>query len=202
MLQAQPMPQAYPVPLRPHGGWRLAELAGVITELSSHGASATLTMAMRLAHEAQLASEPVAWVTVHERCFYPPDAEANGLDLSCLAIVRVPNPHDLGKAADTLVRSGGFGLIVLDLGSEARLTDRQLTRLAGLARKHQTAIVCLTAKPDDGSTLGSLVSLRAQVRRSRQRPGVFRCELVALKEKRRAPGWRHTEVCRGPAGLR
>ena len=23
-------------------------------------------------------------------------AEANGLDLSCLAIVRVPNPHDLG----------------------------------------------------------------------------------------------------------
>jgi hypothetical protein len=27
------------------------------------------------------------------------------------------------------------------------------------------------------------------------------CALTAIKDKRRAPGWRYEEVCGGPAGL-
>ncbi len=183
-------------------GWCFAELAGRIVELSAHGASATLTLAMRLVWEVQRAGEPAAWVAPRRRCFYPPDAAANGVDLQALAVVRVPEPTDLAKAADYLVRSGAFGLVVLDLGHDGRLTDRQLTRLGGLTMKHGTVLLCLTAKPDAAPSLGSLVSLRGPVARVRREAGRFACELVAHKDKRRPPGWRHEEAWHGPPGLR
>lgn len=182
--------------------WRYSELTGHLTELSGEGAAATVTVAMRLVWEAQSQGEPAAWVTGRTRCFYPPDAVANGVDLEALAVVRVADAAAVFKAADYLLRSGAFGLVVLDLGAGSRPTERQLTRLLGLARKHGTAIVCLTAKADAAPSLGSLVALRSPVRRARIAPGEFSCELRALKDKRRAPGWRHQEVCRGPAGLR
>lgn len=179
--------------------WGLGALKGQISELSGSGAT---TLAMGLAWEAQRQGEPIAWITTRRHSFYPPDAEANGLDLDALAVVRLEDPHHLGKAADTLVRSGAFGLVVLDLGKGGTLPDRQLTRLLGLARKHTTALVCLNDRPADAPSLGSVVSLRLQVRHQRIGPGMFACQLLALKEKRRAPGWRHEEVVRGPAGLR
>lgn len=182
--------------------WRLPELAGRIVELSAHGASATLTLAMRLVWEAQREGEPAAWVAPRRRGFHPADAEANGVDLEALAVVRVPEPQDLAKAADYLVRSGAFGVVVLDLADEAKLTDRQLTRLGGLAMKHGTVLLCLTAKPDAAPSLGSLVSLRGPVTRERRGPGRFAATLLARKDKRRAPGWRHEEVWHGPPGLR
>ena len=182
--------------------WAFAELAGRIVELSAHGASATLTLAMRLLWQVQREGEPAAWVTPRARCFHPADAQANGVDLEALAVVRVPEATDLAKAADYLVRSGAFGLVVVDLGAEGRLTDRQLTRLGGLAMKHGTVLLCLTAKPDAAPSLGSLVSLRGPVDRTRREPGRFAGALRARKDKRRSPGWRHEEVWHGPPGLR
>src|SRR5687768_8668318 len=180
---------------KPGDAWRFSELVGHLCELTSHGASAATTVAMRLVWEAQCQGEPVGWITGRRRCFYPPDAIANGVDLASLAVVRVPERHALGKAADMLVRSGAFGLVVIDGGAEARFSDRQLTRLLGLARKHGTAIVCLTRKPPAAGSLGGVVSLRAPVGRERLGPGRFGCTLQALKDKRRAPGWRHLEIC-------
>jgi recombination protein RecA len=159
-------------------------------------------LALRLVWEAQTLGEPGAWVTTRERCFYPPDAEANGVDLDALAVVRVPEVHEIGKAADYLVRSGAFGVVVLDLGSAERLPERQLTRLLGLARRHGTAIVCLTTKGEATPSLGGLVSVRGNVRLARLAPGEYACELVAVKDKRRPPGWRHKEVWGAPPGLR
>lgn len=182
--------------------WRFSALVGTIAELSSHGASASASVAMRLVWEAQGEGEPVAWVTERQRCFYPPDALATGVDLAGLAVVRVPEAASIARAADTLLRSGGFGLVVLDMGDLARLPDKQLTRLLGLARKHGTAILCLTRKPEAEPSLGGLVSLRATTRRERLAPGSFACEIHGLKDKRRPPGWRHQEAFRGPAGLR
>ncbi|MNL11871.1 hypothetical protein D3C87_1327230 [compost metagenome] len=182
--------------------WQFSALVGFLTELSSHGSSAATTLAMRLAWEAQCQAEPIAWVMGRGSTFYPPDALTNGLDLEALAIVRVPDPQAIGKAVDCLVRSGAFGLVVIDLYSGVGFSERQLTRLQGLARKHGTALVFLTTKPESASSLGSLISLRGQVYRKRLRPGIFACELRTLKDKRHAPGWRHMEVCHGPAGLR
>jgi recombination protein RecA len=179
--------------------WALPELAGRLVELCSHGPSATWTLAMALVLDAQRRAEPAAWLTGTGQSFFPPDAAASGVDLDALAVVRAPDPAALARAADPLLRSGAFGLVVLDLG-KAQVAAPLQSRLLGLAQKHQCAVVFLTEKPPTAPSLGPLVSLRAEVVRAHGPEG-FRCELRVVKDKRRAPGWAHVEVCRGPPGL-
>lgn len=181
--------------------WRFVELAGRLVEISGAGATAALTLAMGLVLEAQREGEPVACVTTTESAFYPPDVAERGVDLDALVVVRVPDTRAVARAAERLTRSGAFGLIVLDVGAAEIPTPLQ-ARLAGLAQKHHTALVCLTEKERKAPSLGSLVSLRVQAQRTRTSQGQFTCTLTVFKDKRRGPTWTHTEVCRGPAGLR
>ena len=181
--------------------WRLAEIAGRLTEVSGAGVTAALTLAFGLVLEAQRQGEPVAWITPAESSFYPPDAAEGGVDLDALVIVRVHETRAVARVADRLLRSGGFGLIALDLGA-APIPMPLQARLAGLAQKHHTALLCLTERERETPSLGSLVSLRVQAQRKRISQGRFECELRVLKDKRRGPTWTHTEECRGPAGLR
>ncbi len=164
------------------------------------GAPAGLTLVFGLTLEAQRQGEPVAWITPREISFYPPDAAEGGVDLDALVVVRVPDARAVPRAADRLVRSGGFGLVVLDLATAEVPTPLQ-ARLAGLVQKHHAALVCLTEKAEKAPSLGSLVSLRVHAQRKPVEEDRFACEIVALKDKRRGPTWVHTEVCRGPAGL-
>jgi len=237
-------------------------------------ASASLSLAFRLVHDAQSRGENAAWISLRKSCFFPPDAEACGIDLESFAVVRVPAAKEATFAADLLARSGAFGLIVLDLDRRSSVSMAVLSRLLGLARKHETAIVFLTEKPEDHASLGSLVAVRADAKRvrrplrahesgseqrslhahesrshaqpahadessaelrappsrserlplrsreprsesellrvhdSRSAPleprgaDRFACELRVTKDKRRAFGWSHVEVRRGPDGMR
>lgn len=208
-------------------GWSLEQVAGRLVEISGVGATAPLTLAFGLVLQAQRQNEPVAWITRDNSLFYPPDAAEGGIDLDALVIVRVPDGRAAARAADQLARSGAFGLVVLDLSaydaqaglgakpvlSNAKRADGSTrlttglpiplqTRLAGLVHKHQTALLCLTTKGDEAPSLGPLVSLRVAARRERLADDRFSCGLTVLKDKRRGPTWRHTEVCCGPAGLR
>ncbi|MGN6104831.1 MAG: recombinase A, partial [Kofleriaceae bacterium] len=127
-----------------------------------------------------------------------------GVDLSALVVVRAPHTPAAARATERLLRSGAFGLVVLDLGSLGNeLTMAHQGRLVSLAQAHDAAIVCLTAKPEAASSLGSLVSLRAEALRTRASPARegFVVTLRGLKDKRRGPGWSHTRKARGPAGL-
>ncbi len=182
--------------------WSRQELAGRLTELSGSGASACLTAALGLVIDAQRQGETVAWITSRATSFFPPDAAAGGVDLDTLPVVRVPRVEDVARAADRLVRSGAFGLVVMDLGARALVPAPLVARLVGLAERHDTALVALTEKPPQAASLGSLVTLRAVARRQPTVDGRFVVEVNALKDKRRAPGWTHTETCHGPAGLR
>lgn len=184
---------------QPH--WNRAELAGRVAELCGGRASAAFTFAVSLLLDAQEQGEPAAWITTRESAFYPPDAAANGIDLAALVVVRTPGVEHVPRAADQLGRSGAFGLLILDLGAGARVPTPLLSRLLGLAQKHDMAVVCLTEKASDQPSLDSLVSLRADVFRSRQSPGRFACTLRVAKDKRHAPGWGETLLCRGPAGV-
>lgn len=189
--------------------WRLSRLAGHLVELSGRAATADLTLAFALVLEAQRQGEPAVWLTTRESSFYPPDAGAAGVDLEALVVVRLAAAHDLPRAAEHLARSGAFGLLVLDLGRRARILPPMQKRLHGLAKKHDAAVLCLTEKASEASSLGSLVSLRAEAVR---RPVLlaekaaevgrsFACTAHVLKDKRRGPGWSHTEICHGPDGL-
>ena len=187
------------VPVR---GWGLEAFRGRLCEISGNAGGAPLTMAFRLVYEAQRAGEPAAWVGRHDSTFYPPDVSATGVDLAALAVAWAPDLRSAAGAADLLLRSGAFGLVLLDVGAGPRLSIPAQTRLAGLAKQHRTALVCLTEKEDDRPSLGSLVSLRVHAVRGERDEGRFRCEILAVKDKRGGPGWKHEEVCRGPDGLR
>lgn len=171
-------------------------LVGRVAEISGWGAQAVLTAAIRWVAAAQRQGEPTAWLTLPDRCFFPPDAAANGVDLQALVVVRVPDVVGMAKAADLLARSGGFGLLVLDMG-RLRLTDRQLARLLGLVQKYQSVLLVLTHKPAAAPAMSSLVSWRAEA--CRMRGGI---RLTVIKDKRKGPGEWYEERCRGPAGVR
>jgi len=180
--------------------WNFRETAGRLVEISGSRAAASLTIAFRLVWDAQRQGEPVGWVMSQESFFYPPDVAQGGVDLQSLVVVRLPEVQAIPRAGEKLLRSGAFGLIVLDIGG-ADIPMPLQSRLAGLARQHHAALLCLTAKERSRFSLGSLVSLRVHARRVRTSENQFACELEILKDKRRGPTWSETEICRGPAGL-
>ena len=180
--------------------WRLAEVAGRLIEISRSTGSAALTIVFSMVREAQQQRQPVGWVTPAESCFYPPDAARCGIDLDALAIVRLVEPQSIPRAGEKLLRSGGFGLVVLDLGA-ADIPMPLQTRLTGLAHRHHTALLCLTEKNGAAFSLGSLVSLRAHAEKKRTSGQRFACALRVLKDKRRGPTWRYEEYYYGPPGL-
>ncbi|MBI3065901.1 MAG: recombinase A [Deltaproteobacteria bacterium] len=188
------------VPKTQPSPWTLPEVAGRLVEISGAGASAALTLAFGLVLEAQQRGEPVGWVTSAASSFYPPDVAENGIDLAALVVVRLSGAASIPRAGEKLLRSGGFGLVVLDLGV-ADIPVPLQTRLTGLAHRHHTALACLTEKERRVFSLGSLVSLRAHAEKKRIAESRFACALRVLKDKRRGPTWSHEEFYSGPAGL-
>ena len=180
--------------------WTLSEVAGRLVEISGSTASAALTLTFVLVREAQERGEPVGWVTMSETSFYPPDAAQNGTDLATLVVVRLSHAESISRAGEKLLRSGGFGVVVLDLGA-ADIPMPLQTRLTGLAHRHHTALVCLSKKERSAFSLGSLVSLRAHAEKQRAENNRFACTLRVLKDKRRGPTWHYEELYTGPAGL-
>jgi recombination protein RecA len=196
--------------------WRVEQFAGRLVQLEGAGDSAALTLAFSLILDTQRAGEPAAWIAARPAAglrgcpggdaslFYPPDVHDNGVDLAALPVVRVPGVIAAFSAADLLLRSGGFGLIVADLGAPPAVPSTALARLAGLARRHQTAMVFLTrpAAARAAGSLGSLISIHVRARRRRIGVDRFDCGIVALKDKHRGPAWRYVEERHGASGLR
>jgi recombination protein RecA len=145
--------------------WRLSTFTGRLGEISGDLASASLTLVFRLVLEAQKLGEPVAWITSRKSTFYPPDVADVGVDLSALAVILAPDTLAAARAADHISRSGAYSLVVMDVGANAHLPLHVQARLAGLARKHGTAILCITENAQNQPSLGSLVALRIHTTR-------------------------------------
>lgn len=187
-------PAAVPTP------WTFDEVAGRLVEISGSTASAALTLTLTLVREAQESGEPVGWVTLAESCFYPPDAARGGIDLAALVVIRLVHAESIARAGEKLLRSGGFGVVVLDLGPADIPMPLQM-RLTGLAHRHHSALICLTEKKRAAFSLGSAVSLRVHAEKRRLADNRFACALSVLKDKRRGPTWNYEELYDGPAGL-
>jgi len=192
--------QSAPTPA-PDTSWSLQELQGRLCQLTPGPQSAVLSAAVMLVRQAQDQGEPAAWVSVGHDLVYAPDVAACGVDLAALPMVRARHATQAGRAADLLLRSGAFGLVVVDLASEASLPLPLQSRLVQLALKHAAAVVCLTRARPEAPSLGSLVSLRAAVSRRQVGPGRYVCQVEALKDKRQGPGWQWEGVWHGPDGL-
>lgn len=161
--------------------WTLPDMAGRLVELSAGAEAAHLTAAFGLVLEAQLDDDRAAWVTLEGSSFFPPDVVDTGIDLDAMPVVRVVDTHTAGRAANHLLRSGGFGLVVIDLSigpgiqgrcqsrptqSDAisasvkpewkeRQRARAISASVGVARQRQCA------RGVDGATVSSAVSLEA-----------------------------------------
>lgn len=181
--------------------WNLDALAGRFVEITSHHAPALLTLTTSLILQAQLRGSLAAWVGDDRSMVYPPDLADAGIDLEALPVVRIRSGADADRATDALLRSGGFALVVLDLGEHYRLSMAAQTRLSGLARKYHAVLLCLTSGDRARASLGSLVSVRGEIIKKRTAFNHFTCQLSVVKDKCTGSGWTHTELCRGPDGL-
>jgi len=182
--------------------WRWEALAGQVSELSGAISPATLTLSMDLVLDAQRQSEVVAWITTEDRLFFPPDVVECGVDLSAMVVVRAPAAADAPRAAEMLIRSGAFGLVVLDLGKGVSIPLPMQARLVKLAQQHHTAVLYVTIRLDTTGSVGPLVSLHATAQMSQAPTGSYECGIKVLKDKHSAPNWAHRETYCGPAGLR
>jgi len=190
---------------------------------------ADATWAAAFAASLQRQGETVAWIacaepsggprssTAPRRCArdesrdetwelpFAPDLAAHGVDLSALPLVRARDGAQVLRAADVLLRSGAFALVVAEWPAGAAAPgDGPLGRLLGLCQRHEAAIAFLTDAPADdlrGGGLGSLVSLRLEVRRVAEGNRPPTLQALVRKDKRRGPGasWGDTHVA--PAGI-
>lgn len=178
--------------------WGWSRVAGRLVEISS---GPKLALAFELVGQAQQRGQPAAWITSVERSFYPPDVARTGVSLELLLVVLVEEPRQAAQAALRLLASGGLGLIVLDLASFSRSVNTLpmafLSRMVGLSRKHEAAVIVLTDKEDERASIGSLVSLRVGARPLSD----DEVEIFAIKDKRHGLGWTWRARYHLPDGL-
>ena len=186
---------------RTPGEWTLGSLGGRLAEISGSGTTPSLTATASLILQAQQKGDPVMWITVGHSIFFPPDFVDWGIDLEALPVLWVPDGKAAARAADQLLRSGAFGLLVLDLKNHIHMRMAAQCRLAALAKKHHTLLLCLTRKKPGSPSLGSLVSLHGQGSIERTSRNRFSWEVHIIKDKQGSPGWSHRELCRGSDGL-
>ncbi len=188
----------------PSTGLDIEALRGRLTELSVELGHAPVTLAVELIAQSQQIDEPAAWIGSSTSVFYPPDAADWGLDWSALAVLHLHDAHRAGRAADKLLRSGAFGVIIVDLIGfrHSSLPAPLLGRLLRLAKTHDSAAVFLTSSADSSPSVSPLVALRVQTRWRRVDPARLRCDCTVVKDKRRGPGHHFCEAYDGPLGLR
>lgn len=178
----RPAPQAS----APAGtAWQGSALAGRIVELSGSTGRTSTAVSMLLAKQRE--GESVVWIEPTDGPLYPPDLAAAGVDLDALVIVRVPTkegPEGLCRVAEWLVRSGGFGLLVMDLmGRTPAAHNPWQTRLSGLLRRHDAQLCVLSDSAAAAPSLGALVALRLEPTRQRDEDGSFVLSQRVLKNK-------------------
>lgn len=182
---------------------------GRLIELGGNRATARFSTAASILREIQHQGETAAWIEFQDGTLYPPDLHDSGVDLDGLVIVRVPRSGGgpaLFKAAELLLRSGGFGLVILDFTEQA--PPRKIAwqgRLLGLARQHHSLVVFITDATSE--SMSSLVSIRIEPRRmsgDRGNGGAaapFAVQARICKDKTQALGDLPNEPRTGPPGL-
>ena len=173
-----------------------SRMAGRVVEFSEDGYFGVLSLLVEVLRQVQLRHEQIAWIATGNSVFFPPDLAFQGLDVQAISVVLASGAPSGLQAADWLLRSGAFGLVVVDWGP-GPAEDSVLGRLSKLAQDRETALLFLTRKPPSEMSLGTLVSLRFAV--STTDSGEI--ELAVVKDKRAGPLATQRMSFRGPFGM-
>lgn len=96
-----------------HGLWALPR--GAITEILGDASTGRTALAQSMLATATLGGEITAWIDCDDS-FDPTSATKAGADLGKMLWVQCEHQLEIAlKAADMVLHSGGFGLVVLDL---------------------------------------------------------------------------------------
>jgi recombination protein RecA len=153
---------------------------------------------------AQEAGEPVLWIQPESGTLYPPDLAASGVDLDALVVIHVPplrGALGIVRAAELVLRSGAFGLVVGDVTAGVPRGDAWQSRLAALARQHASRVVLLSDSSVGEASLGPMVSMRIEPIRERRAPGRFVVTYRLLKDKTGGTTAPSPDLRRAPCGL-
>jgi hypothetical protein len=185
---------------------------GTVIELTGDFAAAATSTAVGAVADAQRTGGITAWVQARDGALFPPDVAASGVDLEALAVVHLPpvastgsaagarsSDHGVPAAAELLLRSGAFDLIVLDLRPAPPKRGAWLGRLQALARQHHTRVLLLT---DASTPLTFATGLAQRLAPHRRRDGDrFVVEPVLQRDKLHTGELPPVRSHGGPAGL-
>ncbi len=190
------------------GSFSFSTLSGRLTEFVITPPSGVYTALATLIYEAQCNGEPCVWIAGFPDpapIFYPPDFAANGIDVSALAVIRTSDSRMLFRAIEHLLKSNGFGLIIMDLSEKIEIPQGKVGTFARLASRNGSAVCFVTR--GKRRTLGSLISVRFEVKRGvfSSSKGIDTSEYLhirALKDKNTYPHWKWEVPCYGADHLR
>jgi hypothetical protein len=134
---------------------------GRLTEIFGDVSSGKTTLAFALLAACTRRGDIGAYVDP-ENGLFAPAAEAAGIDLERLIIVRPGTAPALRRAVDAIVRSGACAVVVLDGTSTDALQTHHYARLVSHAEKNGITLVVLS--PGDSQPLASFASLRVRMR--------------------------------------
>ena len=165
-------------------------------EFSEAGAFGALSAVCTLMGQVQAKGEQIAWVETGKTLFFPPDLAFRGLDLEAISVILAPEVRAGLQGAQWLLRSGSFGLIVID-GISSAIDEAVLGRLARMAEDQRTAVVFLTRKKPTEPSLGTQLSLRGSIWLSSSGETMVQ----AVKDKRSGSTSPQKVSLHGPFGL-
>ena len=176
-------------------------LRGRLTEIAVESGTPAFSLLSILLKSAQRLEEPAVWVAAGATIFYPPDFSMNGVTIERLPVVWTSSRESALRATEHLLRSGAFGLIVVDLETPGELLPGRLGTLNRLASLQQIVVVFLNTRSNGQEGLGSLISLRLSVKLQHKGPNHFVCRVIATKDKQTPAGWVQEVPFRGTDGL-
>jgi hypothetical protein len=143
---------------------------GRVTELAGPRSAGRTALASHIAASATRAGETIAWVDP-EDALEPEAASAAGVTLPRTLWVRPRDLADTLRAAEILLGAGGFGLVVLDLGSASPAATTAWMRLARAAERTRSTLLVLATTRPAGACAALALELCARRARWSDGPG-------------------------------
>lgn len=185
--------------------FNLAGLSGQVVEFSGWEHPACISLAADLIRECQEGGEVCAWISPRSdeggSLFFPPDFARSGIDCNQLPILWAHSAADGFSIAEKLMRSRGFGMLVIDLTGVRFPKSRGLGRLHRIARDSGCLMLCLTRRPPGHPSLDPMIFVHAHGASIAAEAGSWEVTVQIQKDKHHAPGSGVRRRYESPAGL-